>query len=52
MSELKSVSRDPICGMNVDKATALHAERAGKTFYFCCDNCRQKFLSNLGASKP
>ena len=36
---------DPICGMTVDDASTLRAERDGQTFYFCCDHCRQKFLS-------
>ena len=45
MKEPESVTKDPICGMTVDKATALHAERDGETFYFCCDHCRQKFLA-------
>ena len=45
MKETKSVTKDPICGMTVNEATALHAERDGKTFYFCSDQCRQKFLS-------
>jgi YHS domain-containing protein len=45
MNESKTVTKDPICGMTVDEATALHAERDGKTFYFCSDHCRQKFLS-------
>src|ERR1035437_2772255 len=36
---------DPICGMTVDEATALHAERNGQSFYFCSDGCRQKFLA-------
>jgi Cu+-exporting ATPase len=45
MKESKSVTKDPICGMTVDEATALHAELDGKTFYFCSDFCRQKFLS-------
>jgi len=31
--------------MTVDKTTALHAERDGKTFYFCSEQCRQKFLN-------
>jgi Cu+-exporting ATPase len=35
---------DPICGMKVDEATALHAERDGKIFFFCSEHCRQKFL--------
>jgi YHS domain-containing protein len=44
--ESKSVTKDPICGMTVDEATALHAEHDGKTSYFCSDHCRQKFLSS------
>ncbi|MEO8043870.1 MAG: YHS domain-containing protein [Spartobacteria bacterium] len=51
MNESKSVTKDPICGMTVDEATALHAERDGKTFYFCCDHCRQKFLSTPAGAK-
>jgi Cu+-exporting ATPase len=52
MRESKSVTKDPICGMTVDEATALHAERDGKTFYFCSDHCRQKFLSTPSGVKP
>ncbi len=52
MKESKSVTKDPICGMTVDEATALHAERDGKTFYFCCDGCRQKFLSAPAGTTP
>jgi Cu+-exporting ATPase len=35
---------DPICGMAVDPATALSAEREGATWYFCAEICREKFL--------
>ena len=52
MKESKSVTKDPICGMTVDEATALHAERDGKTFYFCSDHRRQKFLSTPTGTKP
>jgi P-type Cu+ transporter len=52
MKESKSVTKDPICGMTVDEATALHAERDGKTFYFCGESCRQKFLSTPAGAKP
>jgi YHS domain-containing protein len=45
MKESKSVTKDPICGMTVDEATALHAERGGQTLYFCSDHCQQKFLA-------
>ena len=36
---------DPICGMEIDEATALSAECDGKTNYFCSEHCRKKFLS-------
>jgi YHS domain-containing protein len=52
MNEAKPQTKDPICGMAVDEATALHAERDGKTYYFCCNGCRQKFLSTPAGAKP
>ena len=45
MSESDTKATDPVCGMTVDTTTALHAERDGKTFYFCGERCREKFLS-------
>lgn len=51
MKESQSAIKDPICGMTVDEATALHAERDKKTFYFCSDRCRQKFLSTPDTAK-
>lgn len=52
MKEAKSVTKDPICGMTVDPAKALHAERDGKTSYFCSDHCLKKFLSTPAGAKP
>ena len=46
------MTKDPICGMTVDKETALSAERDGESFYFCSDHCRQKFLSTPVTAKP
>jgi len=43
---------DPVCGMQVDEATALRAERDGQTWFFCCDHCRQKFLAPRPAPPP
>lgn len=31
MNTVKTEAKDPICGMIVDTATALHAERDGET---------------------
>ena len=37
-------AKDPICGMTVEKSKAKHmSEFQGKTFYFCCGGCKQKF---------
>jgi Cu+-exporting ATPase len=52
MKDSKSVTKDPICGMTVDEATALHADRDGKTFYFCSEHCQKKFLSAPAGTKP
>jgi xanthine dehydrogenase accessory factor len=38
---------DPVCGMTVATATARHrAEHGGRTYYFCCGGCREKFASH------
>jgi xanthine dehydrogenase accessory factor len=37
---------DPICGMQVDVATAKWtAEKDGQTYYFCAPGCRRAFLA-------
>ena len=52
MNESKSMTTDPVCGMTVDPTTAVHAERDGKTFHFCSERCRAKFLSAPADAKP
>jgi Cu+-exporting ATPase len=39
----RDLAKDPICGMLVDKATALRAERGGRTYYFCSPQCLATF---------
>jgi xanthine dehydrogenase accessory factor len=39
--------RDPVCGMMVVAETARHrADHSGRTYYFCCGGCRERFLSS------
>ena len=52
MKESTSTTQDPICGMTVNEAPALHAERDGEKFYFCSDHCRKKFLSAAADANP
>src|ERR1700686_3090060 len=38
------LERDPVCGMNVNPATAKHVHgHDGKNYYFCCASCAEKF---------
>ena len=41
----KDMAKDPICGMVVDRATALKSERAGRAYYFCSIGCQRTFES-------
>ncbi|MGD1077279.1 MAG: heavy metal translocating P-type ATPase [Candidatus Sulfotelmatobacter sp.] len=41
------LERDPVCGMNVNPASAKHVhEHAGEKYYFCCAHCVEKFKAN------
>lgn len=45
-SSADRAERDPICGMTVAPATARYtAEHGGRTYYFCCGGCRERFLT-------
>ena len=39
----RSLAKDPICGMMVDKETALTTERNGRVYYFCSPACKRTF---------
>ena len=42
-----AVEKDPVCGMNVNPATAKHTySHAGKTYFFCSAHCAAKFRAN------
>ena len=43
---------DPVCGMQVDEATGIKAQRDGQTYYFCCEHCRTKFLAGENQTAP
>jgi YHS domain-containing protein len=39
--------KDPVCGMDVEKATAAgRTEHKGQTYYFCGSTCKEKFDLN------
>ena len=38
------MARDPVCGMSVDEKKAKYRSvHMGKTYYFCCSECKEKF---------
>ena len=37
------LARDPVCGMTVDKRTAIHRRIAGRDYYFCMESCARTF---------
>ncbi|MBI3601993.1 MAG: heavy metal translocating P-type ATPase [Candidatus Omnitrophica bacterium] len=46
------IYKDPVCGMNVDSASGIHAHVHGQDFYFCCQHCKEKFLRQNKSSTP
>jgi xanthine dehydrogenase accessory factor len=45
-TEAATVAIDPVCGMEVDIATAQNTlEHVGRTFFFCCAGCRVSFAA-------
>jgi len=41
------MAKDPVCGMEVDEATAeWKSEHMGKTYYFCAPSCKKTFDEN------
>ena len=37
------MARDPVCGMKVSITSAKSSVRDGQPYYFCSQNCREKF---------
>ncbi len=58
-SDKAGQATDPVCGMTVDPSSAVSADHAGDTYYFCREGCRDKFtadpdryLSGSGETPP
>ena len=52
-----TLATDPVCGMDVDPATAAAtSEYQGKTYYFCAMGCKNRFdkdpQSYIDAQEP
>ena len=41
------MTKDPVCGMNIEEASAAaKTVHEGTTYYFCSPGCRDKFEKN------
>lgn len=44
---MANTQRDPVCNMQVDeKNAAAQSDYQGQTYYFCSENCKEKFDQN------
>lgn len=40
--------KDPVCGANIEKSLAIHEKTGQGEFYFCSEDCRNRFVVNPG----
>lgn len=40
---LEEMKKDPICGTYLPEKQAISLKQEGETYYFCSEDCRQKF---------
>jgi YHS domain-containing protein len=45
---MKTITNDPVCGMEVEESSPFRAEHDGATWLFCSEQCRQKFIREPG----
>jgi Cu+-exporting ATPase len=38
--------KDPVCGAQVDPSGSIREQEEGHDYYFCSEECRQKFTEN------
>ena len=43
---MKTITTDPVCGMEIDESSTHRAEHDGAIYLFCSAGCRQRFLKD------
>jgi YHS domain-containing protein len=41
----RELKKDPVCGTFISTGTAIQKRVGGETYYFCSNECREKFKS-------
>ncbi|MDD5154952.1 MAG: heavy metal translocating P-type ATPase [Candidatus Omnitrophica bacterium] len=44
--------KDPVCGMEVDESGTFKLTQEGRTYYFCSQHCKDKFLARSSKKEP
>jgi YHS domain-containing protein len=47
-STMPDKEKDPVRGANIDAAKAVHEKTGQGDWYFCSDQCRNRFIVNPG----
>jgi Cu+-exporting ATPase len=51
--DMMATVKDPVCGMEIDPATAAASEEyEGTTYYFCSQGCHDSFIAEPGSTLP
>jgi Cu+-exporting ATPase len=45
-------AKDPVCGASVDPDTSLSEHEGEQDYYFCSDECRQRFKDSPSDFMP
>jgi YHS domain-containing protein len=46
--QVNEMVQDPVCKVYVPKKEALRLDKAGKSYYFCCRSCMDRFQEHKG----
>lgn len=46
MTNQDAMATCPVCGRDVDQATAPSAKHDAQTYFFCCEQCRDDFQAD------
>ena len=46
----KHMVKDPVCGMYMDCRLAVRLDKKSEEFYFCSEECKQKYLNDSAGS--
>jgi uncharacterized protein len=47
---LNHMVKDPVCGMYMDSRLALRLENRREEFYFCSEDCKNKYLNQSSST--